>query len=123
MKAILLASVLFVTSVLPLHAERLEVFSAEVKGDSQNGSHGVVVRFSPAAGQILERLTRENIGRTVHLELNGRAVLSPKVTAPITNRYIFLSDLSADLAERLASDIMKAGAIEMIVPGPAPAQQ
>ncbi|WP_162894748.1 SecDF P1 head subdomain-containing protein [Rhizobium terrae] len=115
MKRVPFALALFIASAGLAGAETLDVLDAKVKNDPDNGSYGVMIYLSAPSGEIIERLTTGNVGRNMSIELNGKAVWLPVITAPITNRYFLLSNMNKDLAERLASDIGKAGSIGVTV--------
>lgn len=105
--------------MVPAAAEALDVLDVKVKADPNEGSYAIVVFLSQPSGEIIRRLTTENIGRNMSIELNGKAVWLPMITAPIPNRYFLISGTDKALAERLASDIEQAGSIDatVLIPG------
>ncbi|MBW6419882.1 hypothetical protein KX729_00335 [Rhizobium sp. XQZ8] len=111
MKSILFGLSLLIVSAGVARAENLDVLDVKVKGDPSDGSYSVVVRLSEASSQALQRLTADNVGQTVAIEVNGKAVWLPTIKNPTTNQYFLISNLSQEFAERLASTIREAGTI------------
>jgi preprotein translocase subunit SecD len=92
-------------------AEMLDVLDVKVKNNPADGAYAVVVRLSEPSGEILQRLTAENVGRNIAIEVNGKAVWVPTIAAPTTNQYFLIGNLSQEFAERLASTIRDARTI------------
>ncbi|WP_027882511.1 SecDF P1 head subdomain-containing protein [Meiothermus rufus] len=93
-------------------------------GQSPSGRPALVLCLRREGVARFARLSAENLGRRVALQVDGRIVLAPTLRAPITSRALRLQGFaSQEEVERLAA-LLQAGplplALELVKSAPEP---
>jgi hypothetical protein len=68
--------------------------------------YGIVIEFSERGREVLQRITKENIGRHLVIVINGKAIMAPVIQQPIQGGTVAIHGFdSKEEANRLADTI------------------
>ena len=68
--------------------------------------YGVIIEFSEMGREVIQRITKENIGRHLVIVIDGKAIMAPIIQQPISGGAVAIHGLgSKEKAVRLADTI------------------
>jgi preprotein translocase subunit SecD len=92
----------------------LEVARAETGFDRRSNEPIVSLKLSEKSARLLAQLTQENVGRPMHLRVDGKIVMSPVIREPILHGSLQISGrFSAKEAKDIADSIRSGSKVEV----------
>ncbi len=88
---------------------RLDLSRADIDAVAVDPEH-TTVRLTPSAALLLRQMTRDNVGRTLELRIDGLTALSVRVQAEIESGILRLPRPSPELQQRLQTAVPSAPA-------------
>lgn len=104
---ILMGLALTVSAAAQAETMAIQVRSAIVEHDDQMGPDRVNVRLTRDGQRNLAAFTKERVGRTIHLRVDGRLLASPTVMSPLQGDSLQLSPGAGGFGETSAQEIAK----------------
>jgi preprotein translocase subunit SecD len=94
----------------------LEVVTLEAQYDARIAASISNLKFSEKSARLIAQLTQENVGRVMHLRVDGKIVMSPVIREPILAGSVQISGgFIAKEAENIASSIRSGAKVEVEV--------
>jgi len=114
--AILIAGLVCPISMAKAAPELIEVTKASAAIDPRIGLSIINLTLSEKSGRLLAKITQENLGRTMHLRVDGNIIMSPVIREPILGGSLQISgDFSLKEAESTANRILSGAKVEVEV--------
>jgi preprotein translocase subunit SecD len=121
LKFLVLVAVLIWSASLGAATEpvSIEVITAEAGRDQRTNEPIVNLKLSEKSGRLLSQITQENVGRNMHLRVDGKVVMSPVIREPILGGSLQISGRFSEKETQALVDSIKAGSkieIELVDP-------
>jgi preprotein translocase subunit SecD len=94
----------------------IEIESASAGVDQRTGEPVVNLKFKKEYARAFAELTERNLGKPIDVRINGKPLFSPAMVvreAIFGGSFQISGKLSADTAAEVASDLSKAGTVEV----------